>query len=101
MKFNVTFKNDEGKTVEFKTGRTSLWSAQDHVADYPNSPAKAGRLSFAWGYYAALKAKKLKELGVKDLDAPVEDVIEFLADEWDLDIDEATGNAPLANAPSK
>lgn len=101
MKFEVKFTNEEGKTVEFTTGRSSLWRAQDAAQNFPDNPAKAGRLSFAWGFYAAKNAGKLEEIGIDDPNMPIEDAIDLLADTWDLDIDEAGSKSPLADTHSK
>ncbi|MDO4290267.1 MAG: hypothetical protein Q4C41_03440 [Eggerthellaceae bacterium] len=101
MRFDIKFSNDEGKAVEFTTGRSSLWRAQDATQNFPNNPAKNARLTFAWGFFAARNAGKLAELGIDDPNMPVEDAIELLADTWDLNIDEAGAQAPLADTQSK
>lgn len=101
MKFEVKFTNEEGTVVEFTTGRSSLWHAQDAMQNFPDNPAKAGRLSFAWGFFAAKNAGKLEEIGIDDPNMPVEDAIELLADTWDLEIDEAGAKNPLADGRSK
>lgn len=95
MRFDVVFSNDEGTTVRMQTGRSTLWRAQDYVMDYPDNPARGGRLTFAWGYYAAKSAGKLEELGI-DESASVDDAINTLADWWELDIDEVKASDPLA-----
>lgn len=86
MRFKVKFSDGE-KTVEFVTGRSSLWHAHDAAASFPNNTARSGRLSFAWGYIAAKQAGKLADLGIMD-ETELSEAIDKLADEWDLVIDE-------------
>ena len=98
-KFRFTFTNDK-ETVEFEAGRTSLWDAMDESAKLPDSPSKSQKQDFMWAYFAAKQNGKLAELGVKD-DAPIDEAIRHIADEYDMNIEQDKGDAPLASAPAK
>lgn len=101
MIFNVVFTDPE-KSIKFSCGRSSLWKAQDAAMDWPDNPAKAGRLSYAWGYFAAKSAGKLEDLGIVDPAMSLDDAVNFLADMWDLEITEQTEQtAPLADGQSR
>lgn len=96
------FKFDDGKeAVEFDSGRSALWQAQDFGASLPNTPSKSARTDFAWGYLAAKGAGKLEALGI-DPETPIGEAVELLADMYDLTITDAKGDdAPLAPTPGK
>lgn len=98
MVFKVAFSGN-GERVEFGTGRTSLWEAQDYGAALPDSPARQQKVDWAWGYFAARQAGMLERLGVPN-DTPRDEAIAMLADSYDLDITRA-GDAPLATEPGE
>lgn len=98
-KFRFTFTG-EGKTVEYEAGRTSLWDAMDEGAKLPESPSKSQKQDFMWAYFAAKQAGKLEELGIEE-GMPIGDAIRFLADSYDMNIEQDKGDAPLASAPAK
>lgn len=100
LKFNMKFEDGE-KTVEFETGRSSLWKAQDYGATLPETDSKKARTDFAWGFFAAAQADKLGELGVPE-GAGVTEAVEFIGDNYDLTISDAKDKeAPLAETPAK
>ena len=86
MKFNLRYEGEDGSVVEFATGRTSLWDAQD----------------YAWAFFAARQAGKLAELGVPE-GCEVEEGLRYLADNYDFSIarDDDEEEAPLASKPAK
>lgn len=96
------FKFDDGeKTVEFDSGRSALWQAQDFGSSLPNTPSKKDRTDFGWGYIAAKQAGKLEELGI-DPELPIGEAVESIADAYDLTISDADrDDAPLASTPGK
>lgn len=102
MKFVFTFtKPEDGSTVKFEGGRTSLWDAQEIAAEWPKRPTNQNRLDFAWAYCAAKRAGKLNELDVEGMGA--EEAIDSIADTYDVEIkdNKPEADAPLADAPSE
>lgn len=96
MKFVFAFtKPEDGKTIEFEGGRTSLWDAQEIAANWPERVTNQSRLDFAWAFCAAKRAGKLKELGIDGLD--VEEAIDAIADTYDLSIKDNKPDVPLAD----
>lgn len=94
MKFAFTFtKPEDGSTVEFEGGRTSLWDAQEIAAGWPERVTNQNRLDFAWAYCAAKRAGKLKELGADGMDAS--EAIDYIADTYDVSIKDNKPDAPL------
>lgn len=94
MKFVFTFtKPEDGEKVEFEGGRTSLWEAQEASEKWPERSTNNSRLDFAWGYFAAKRAEKLKELGIDGME--LDEAIDSLADNYDMAIRD--NKAPLAD----
>lgn len=102
MRFNLRYESDEGgKVIEFATGRTSLWDAQDYANTIPESVNKRAKVDYAWAFYAAQQAGKLGELGVPD-GCGVEDGLRYLADNYDFSVvKDDEEDAPLASEPAK
>ncbi len=98
MVYNVTFSNESGTVVEFGTGRTSLWEAQDWGMTLPETPYRGIKTDFAWGYFAAKQAGKLDALGIPS-DTSVDEAVAMLADAYDVDFDKVQGGTPLAQKP--
>ena len=64
MRFNLRYESTEGgKVIEFATGRTSLWDAQDYANTIPEGVSKRAKVDYAWAFFAAQQAGKLEELG--------------------------------------
>lgn len=97
LKFNVRFEGDN--TVEFQTGRSSLWRASEASQAIPDTPVKASMSDYMWGYQAAKQAGMLGELGVPEGTDPMR-AIEILGDAYDLTIARDAGDAPLAHSPA-
>lgn len=102
MKFDLRYEGNDGKVVEFSTGRTSLWDAQDYSAGLPDGVNKRAKEDFAWAFFAAKQAGKLAELGVPE-GCEVEEGLRYLADNYDFSIvrDDDEDEAPLASKPAK
>ena len=102
MKFNLRYEGEDGSVVEFATGRTSLWDAQDYASTIPDGVNKRAKEDYAWAFFAARQAGKLAELGVPE-DCEVEEGLRYLADNYDFSIarDDDEDEAPLASKPAK
>lgn len=97
MKFVFTFtKPEDGSTVEFEGGRTSLWDAQEIAADWPKRATNQNRLDFAWAYCAAKRSGKLAEIGADGMEPS--DAIDYIADTYDVSIRD---NKPAPLAPER
>ena len=92
MKFTFKFTPaDGGEEIVIPGGRQALWDAQDEAEGWPERKTNPTRLDFAWGYFAAKRAGKLAELGAEGMEA-----IGYIADHFDMLIDENKPDAPLA-----
>lgn len=102
MKFNLRYEGEDGSVVEFATGRTSLWDAQDYASTIPDGVNKRAKEDYAWAFFAAQQAGKLAELGVPE-GCEVEEGLRYLADNYDFSIarDDDEEEAPLASKPAK
>ncbi len=95
MKFTFKFTPaDGGEEIVIPGGRQALWDAQDEAEGWPERKTNPTRLDFAWGYFAAKRAGKLAELGAEGME--VEEAIGYIADHFDMLIDENKPDAPLA-----
>lgn len=102
LKYHFTLTDGKNDPIEFDAGRTANWKAVDFADTLPDSPSKDARFQFAWTYYAAKQAGKLDALGITD-DTPIEEAIEFIADQFDvvrID-DNSKDDAPLASTPGE
>lgn len=98
LKFNVRFEGEN--TVEFKTGRSSLWRASEASGRIPETPVKGSMSDYMWGYQAAKQAGMLGELGVPEGTDPMR-AIEMLGDSYDLYITRDGVDGPLAPSPAE
>lgn len=99
MKFTFKFTNiDTGAETSMQGGRQALWDAQDEAEDWPERKSNAARLDFAWAYFAAKRAGRLDEIGVKGMET--EDAIGYIADNYDVNISDTKQTAPLAETPA-
>ena len=100
LKYHFTLQDGKKEPIEFDAGRTANWKAVDYADTLPDSPSKDARFQFAWAYYAAEQAGKLEALEIPE-GAPIEEAIEYIADQSDVvRIDDNSKEpAPLASTP--